>query len=63
MKLLLLCTVKDCFGITDVTVLVNNKKEYTFSLKSEYDVEVFNEKLRFHPGKALNYLKKCSIKH
>lgn len=61
MKLLHLSTTKDCFGVIDVTVRVNGKKEYTFSVTSQHDVDTFLEQLHYHPGKALNYLKKVKI--
>jgi hypothetical protein len=61
MKLFHSRTVKDMFGVFDVTVTVNDKKEYTFSMKSEYDVNQFLGELKRHPGKALNYLKKNCI--
>ena len=51
---------KDWTGMIDVTVLVNNKKEYTFTLTSEQDLEEF-ERLRVHnPGRAFNFLKNNS---
>lgn len=62
MKVLHLSTTKDCFGIWDVCVRVNGVKEYTFPLCCEDDVDEFLRLLRFHPGKALNHLKKVKIK-
>jgi hypothetical protein len=62
MKLIHLSTKTDCFGVSEVAVQVDDKKEYIYSLKSQYDIDVFLEQLRFHPGKALNYLKRVSIK-
>lgn len=62
MKLLLLSTTKDFFGLHDITVRVNGKKDYTFTLTSDHDVEAFMDILKHHPGKALNYLKRVCIK-
>lgn len=51
---------KDWTGMIDVTVLVNGRKEYTFTLTSEQDLEEF-ERLRVHnPGRAFNFLKNNS---
>jgi hypothetical protein len=61
-KLLHLSTTIDCFGVHEVLVRVDNKKDYTFSLKSDYDLRQFLEELRHHPGKALNYLKRVALK-
>ena len=46
----------------DVTVRVNDKKDYTFTLSSQFDVDEFEKLLKFNPGKALNWLKKNKIK-
>jgi hypothetical protein len=54
-------TKKDFFGLHDVTVVVNGSGEYTYTLGSEHEVDVFVAKMRFHPGRALNYLKKIKI--
>jgi hypothetical protein len=62
MKLQHLSTERDCFGVFDVCVRVDSKKDYTFSLPSEYAMEEFLRLLCYHPGKALNYLKKFAIK-
>ena len=62
MKLLVLSILKDFFGLRDVTVRVNDKKDYTFTLTSNHAVEEFMEILKYHPGKALNYLKKYGVK-
>ena len=61
-NLIHLSTVRDFCGVFEVTVLVNNNKEYTFCLGSQYDVEEFQRLTLHHPGKALNYLKKVRIK-
>jgi hypothetical protein len=51
---------KDWTGMIDITVLVNGRKEYTFTLTSEQDLEEF-ERLRVHsPGRAFNFLKNNS---
>ncbi len=62
MKLTLLGYKVDCFGVINVAVQVNDKKEYIFPLSSWFDLEEFMQLLQFHPGKALNYLKKVQIK-
>lgn len=60
MRLTVLSVVKDWTGLIDVTVWVNRKNEYTFTLKTEQDLEEF-ERLRIHnPGRALNFLKNNS---
>jgi hypothetical protein len=62
MKLTHLSTSIDCFGIHEVTVRVDGKKDYTFPLRSEYEVDEFLEEMKHRPGKALNWLKKVAIK-
>lgn len=62
MKLLHLSTAKDYFGIYTVCVQIDDKKQYSYDMKSEYDVEQFLQLLRHKPGKALGYLKKYCIK-
>jgi len=62
MKLILLSTSKDFFGVIDVCVQIDGKKEYTFAMKSQYDIEQFCSLLPRKPGTALNYLKTNCIK-
>ena len=57
MKLFIVSIVKDWTGLIDVTVRINGKKDYTFTLSSQFDLEEFERVLRFNPGKALNILK------
>lgn len=61
MKLFVSSVVKDFTGLIDVTVVVNGKKEYTFTLSSQYDLDEFERLLKHNPGKALNWLKKVKI--
>jgi hypothetical protein len=56
----LLCVSKDFFGLWDVTVSIKGK-EYTYTICSSYDIDVFNSYLPYHPMKALNWLKKVAI--
>jgi hypothetical protein len=54
---------KDLFGLWEVTVLLfSSGKEYTFTLKSEQEVDEFKKLLRFNPGKAFNFLKERNVK-
>ena len=62
MKIFVVSAVKDWTGLIDVTVRVNGKKDYTFTLSSQFDVDEFEKLLKFNPGKALNWLKKNKIK-
>lgn len=62
MKIFIVSAVKDWTGLIDVTVRVNGKKDYTFTLSSQFDVDEFEKLLKFNPGKALNWLKKNKIK-
>jgi hypothetical protein len=62
MRIILLSAVKDWTGLIDVTVRVNGKKDYTFTVSSQYDVDEFEKLLKHNPGKALNWLKKVKIK-
>jgi hypothetical protein len=57
MKLIIVSIVKDWTGLIDITVRVNGKKDYTFTLSSQFDLDEFEKALRFNPGKALNILK------
>ena len=61
MKLFVVSIVKDWTGLIDVTVRVNGKKDYTFTVKSQFDVDEFEKLLIHNPGKALNWLKKVKI--
>lgn len=61
-KLTLVSIVKDIYGVYDVSVIINDNKEYTYSLKSEYDVNEFRRLCEHTPGKALNWLKNNCIK-
>lgn len=61
MKLFIVSIVKDWTGLIDVTVRVNGKKDYTFTLSSQFDLEEFEKMLKFNPGKALNYLKDRNV--
>lgn len=61
MKLFVSSIVKDFTGLIDVTVVVNGKKEYTFTLSSQYDLDEFERLLKHNPGKALNWLKEVKI--
>ncbi len=62
MKIFIVSIVKDWTGLIDVTVRVNGKKDYTFTVKSQFDVDEFERLLAHNPGKALNWLKKTKIK-
>ena len=62
MKIFVVSAVKDWTGLIDVTVRVNGKKDYTFTLSNQFDVDEFEKLLKFNPGKALNWLKKNKIK-
>jgi hypothetical protein len=62
MKIFVVSAVKDWTGLIDVTVRVNGKKDYTFTLSSQFDLDEFNKLLVHNPGKALNWLKKVEIK-
>ena len=62
MKLFILSIMKDWTGLIDVTVRVNGKKDYTFTVSSQFDVDEFERLLKHNPGKALNWLKKVKIK-
>lgn len=53
---------KDWSGMSEVTVLIDQKKEYTFVLKTDFEVEEFKKLNRFNSGKALNYLKDRNVK-
>ena len=58
-----LSTVRDCFGVFEVTVKINGKdKEYTFPLRSQFDVDEFDRLFTHHKGKALNWLKNNCIR-
>ena len=61
MKLFVSSIVKNFTGLIDVTVVVNGKKEYTFTLSSQYDLDEFERLLKHNPGKALNWLKEVKI--
>jgi hypothetical protein len=61
MKLFIVSIVKDWTGLIDVTVRINGKKDYTFTLSSQFDLEEFERVLRFNPGKALNILKDRNV--
>jgi hypothetical protein len=61
MKLIIVSIVKDWTGLIDVTVRVNGKKDYTFTLSSQFDLEEFERISKYNPGKALNYLKDRNI--
>jgi hypothetical protein len=55
---LLLSKAKDCFGIWEVCILINDK-EYTYPITSEFAVNKFEKLLRCKhpkPGKALHLL-------
>jgi len=62
MKIFIVSVMKDWTGLIDVTVRVNGKKDYTFTLSSQFDFEEFERLLKHNPGKALNWLKKTEIK-
>ena len=62
MKIFVVSIVRDWTGLIDVTVRVNGKKDYTFTLSSQFDLDEFNKLLVHNPGKALNWLKKVKIK-
>lgn len=62
MKLIIVSIAKDWTGLIDLTVRVNEKKDYTFTLSSQYDLDEFERLLKHNPGKALNWLKKVKIK-
>lgn len=62
MRIFVVSIVKDWTGLIDVTVRVNGKKDYTFTLSSQFDLDEFNKLLVHNPGKALNWLKKAKIK-
>ena len=61
MRLFVVSIVKDWTGLIDVTVRVNGKKDYTFTVKSQFDLDEFERLLVHSPGKALNWLKKVKI--
>ena len=63
MKLFVSSIKKDWTGLIDVTVVINSKKEYTFTLSSQFDLEEFERLVLHNPGKALNWLKKVKIKN
>lgn len=57
-----LSTSLDLFGVWDVVILINDK-EYTYSIYSEYGYRMFIRFLNVNrPGKAINTLKRFSIK-
>lgn len=61
MKLTVISVAKDWTGLIDVTVRVNGKKDYTFTLSSQYDLDEFERLSKHNPGKALNWLKEVKI--
>ncbi len=61
MRIFIVSVVKDWTGLIDATVRVNGKKDYTFTLSSQFDLEEFEKMLKFNPGKALNYLKDRNV--
>ena len=63
MRIFIVSVVKDWTGSIDVTVRVNGKKDYTFTLSSQFDFEEFERLLKHNPGRALNWLKKAKIKN
>ena len=60
LRLVHLATSKDFFGLYDVAVLVNGK-EYSYTVRTKYEVDRFVKVMRYQPGKALNLLKKGNI--
>jgi hypothetical protein len=54
--------VKDHFGVLDVAVRINSRKEYIYALGSEHEFEVFLEKMTHSPGVALAYIKRVAIR-
>lgn len=63
MKLFVLSVERDWTGLIDVSIVINNKKEYTFILSSQFDFEEFERLALHNPGKALNWLKQVKIKN
>jgi hypothetical protein len=62
MKLVVISAMKDWTGLIDVTVRVNGKKDYTFTLSSQFDLDEFERIVEHNPGKALNWLKQVKVK-
>jgi len=63
MKLFVSSVERDWTGLIDVSIVINNKKEYTFTLSSQFDLEEFERLTLHNPGKALNWLKQVKIKN
>jgi hypothetical protein len=61
MILQMLAVSKDYFGLFDVTVRVDDKREYTFVVRSQHEVDAVIREMRYKPGKALNMLKKGNV--
>ena len=63
MKLFVSSIKRDWTGLIDVDVVINSKKEYTFTLSSQFDLGEFERLALHNPGKALNWLKQVKIKN
>lgn len=63
MKLFVSSVKRDWTGLIDISIVINNKKEYTFTLSSQFDLEEFERLALHNPGKALNWLKQVNIKN
>jgi len=61
MTLTELSTTRYPDGLTEITVIVDRNRTYSFTLSSAYDYAQFKKLLRKKPGAALNYLKKWNI--
>lgn len=63
MKLTVLSVTKDWTGLIDLTVRIEDKDDYTFTLSSQHDVDEFERMKKHHPGLALNYVKRVKVKN
>lgn len=61
-KLTVTSIVKYYTGVIEISMFINDSKEYTFSVRSQHDVDTFTRLSKYNPGKALNWLKKNCIK-
>jgi hypothetical protein len=52
---------KNYFGTIDVYVRINSRHEYAYTLRSEYEIDEFMNKLYHTPGAALAYLKMHAV--
>jgi len=57
----LLSKVRDCFGVWEITVVIN-EKPYTYPIDSEYAVRKIEKMIRLNkPGKAIHLLSQFKI--